>query len=515
MYFSISRLFILLLLLPSVSFSFNVKSEKEIKFEDHTRLIEYSPNGNYLAVDEQGTIKLFIANGNDLDLHWECSNCSPNTSYFSFSKNSKLLAYRKGSSINILEISSKKTINAISSQYHRFNEFEFSTDVLISVKSKEDGEFRKQNLLTVIQLYDTRSFYKIEEYEQEDLAIRAISVSPDGQFLAVGGFSNSGYYVVVYGISKTAIIKKQTIEIKGTHLPKSLKFSHNSDYLVMGSGNCCGNAKLQIWKYKNGKYIQYKNYFKEKSDEIISVAFTPESDYLIATGSQGIVHVWKVKDGINYHKSLKINKQSSVYYIQGNSFNPSNNTLASTYYYNLYGSIIFRKISGIKQANVVTLVDTIPNKTDEQHDKDTESQIHQGTLIPQKEYKYVYKKRIALVIGNSSYKKSPLRNPSNDANDMGELLKEFGFDVTVKIDVNQESMEEEIAKFGKRLSKGGVGLFYYSGHGVQAYGDNFLIPVGASINRQKDLKYKAVNVGQVLDEMQEAKNGFNIIILET
>lgn len=123
-------------------------------------------------------------------------------------------------------------------------------------------------------------------------------------------------------------------------------------------------------------------------------------------------------------------------------------------------------------------------------------------------------RRTALVIGNSKYEFSPLSNPANDARDMAGLLKKLGFVVTLKINANQEQMEGAINNFGKKLSAGGVGLFYYAGHGVQMNGQNYLIPVGSKIKRQKDVRYKAVNVGQVLDEMGYAGNGFNIAILD-
>ena len=69
--------------------------------------------------------------------------------------------------------------------------------------------------------------------------------------------------------------------------------------------------------------------------------------------------------------------------------------------------------------------------------------------------------------------------------------------------------------FGEKLHKGGgVGLFYYAGHGVQDQGRNYLIPVEANIRRATQLKRKAVDVGWVLDEMAAANNGLNMVILD-
>jgi uncharacterized caspase-like protein len=122
--------------------------------------------------------------------------------------------------------------------------------------------------------------------------------------------------------------------------------------------------------------------------------------------------------------------------------------------------------------------------------------------------------RVALVIGNSKYRDVPLRNPENDANDMAAALRQLGFEVMLERNIDHVRMEDAIREFGKKLRKGGVGLFYYAGHGVQVNGQNYLIPVGARIEAEKDVKYHAVDLGQVLDEFASAKNRLNILVLD-
>ena len=124
--------------------------------------------------------------------------------------------------------------------------------------------------------------------------------------------------------------------------------------------------------------------------------------------------------------------------------------------------------------------------------------------------------RTALVIGNGAYTNlSALANPGNDARDMASSLTELGFEVQLLVDANHESIEDAVLDFGEKLHKGGgVGLFYYAGHGVQDQGRNYLIPVEANIRRATQLKRKAVDVGWVLDEMAAANNGLNMVILD-
>lgn len=122
--------------------------------------------------------------------------------------------------------------------------------------------------------------------------------------------------------------------------------------------------------------------------------------------------------------------------------------------------------------------------------------------------------RTALVIGNAAYTEARLQNPVNDATDMAATLRQVGFSVTLLRDVNQQRMEEAIDQFGLILRQGGVGLFYFAGHGVQVAGQNYLIPLGARLRRESAVRYEAVHVGRVLDSMQDANNGLNVVILD-
>ena len=122
--------------------------------------------------------------------------------------------------------------------------------------------------------------------------------------------------------------------------------------------------------------------------------------------------------------------------------------------------------------------------------------------------------RHALVIGNSAYSDAPLSNPVNDAREISRALKESGFSVTVLENTDFKTMLGAIRAFGDQLKKGGVGLFYYAGHGMQIRGRNYLIPVGSNIEREDEVAYSAVDAQAVLDKMDAASNGTNIMILD-
>ncbi len=122
--------------------------------------------------------------------------------------------------------------------------------------------------------------------------------------------------------------------------------------------------------------------------------------------------------------------------------------------------------------------------------------------------------RVALVIGNSTYKDAPLRNPANDAADMAKVLTQLGFTVSELQNASRIEMIEAFDDFGRKLHRGGVGLFYYAGHGVQVKGLNYLIPIGATIKKSLHVEFEAVDVNRVLAEMEDADNRVNIVILD-
>jgi uncharacterized caspase-like protein len=123
-------------------------------------------------------------------------------------------------------------------------------------------------------------------------------------------------------------------------------------------------------------------------------------------------------------------------------------------------------------------------------------------------------RRTALVVGNAAYRTDPLRNAVNDATDIAKGLRQLGFEVMELHDADHQRMEEGVEQFTRQLGRGGVGLFYYSGHGVQVSGLNYLVPVDAKINRESDIKYQSVQVDWVLDRMRDAGNELNVIVLD-
>jgi uncharacterized protein (TIGR02145 family) len=120
----------------------------------------------------------------------------------------------------------------------------------------------------------------------------------------------------------------------------------------------------------------------------------------------------------------------------------------------------------------------------------------------------------ALVIGNGNYISSTLANPENDATAIADNLKDLGFVVFKYENLNQIQMKKAIDEFGLNLKGFDIGLFFYAGHGIQASGYNYLIPVDAQLTTERQVEYDCVQADRILALMEESGTKVNIIILD-
>jgi uncharacterized caspase-like protein len=130
--------------------------------------------------------------------------------------------------------------------------------------------------------------------------------------------------------------------------------------------------------------------------------------------------------------------------------------------------------------------------------------------------------RIALVIGNADYDEKSthlglkkLRNPVFDAIDMAAMLKRLGYEVILKTDLRKKAMTAAIREFSRRLKqRSDVGVFYFSGHGFQYKNISYLLPLGADIQSHLDLDGEAIKADYILQHMEHAHQGVNVIIFD-
>ena len=120
-------------------------------------------------------------------------------------------------------------------------------------------------------------------------------------------------------------------------------------------------------------------------------------------------------------------------------------------------------------------------------------------------------KRVAFVLGNSQYPgEAALKSPRQDATAIAKQLRALGFTVKLKTDLTRGELQQAIENFlEKEVPGADVALLYYSGHGVQIDGENYLVPVQEEIRDRSDL----VHVDSIVHRIgNEAK--LTIVILD-
>jgi peptidyl-prolyl cis-trans isomerase C len=122
--------------------------------------------------------------------------------------------------------------------------------------------------------------------------------------------------------------------------------------------------------------------------------------------------------------------------------------------------------------------------------------------------------RVALVIGNAAYTQGPLANPVNDARAMAKLLRSLGFDVVLRENLKVRDIGSVYREFRSKVTPGGVALVFYAGHGVQFKGQNYFPAIDADLHSEDDVPLQSLNLGNLLDNMEEAKAGVGLVFLD-
>ena len=124
-------------------------------------------------------------------------------------------------------------------------------------------------------------------------------------------------------------------------------------------------------------------------------------------------------------------------------------------------------------------------------------------------------RRVALVIGNSTYRHTPeLPNPRNDAEAIARLLGASKFDeVLLRTDLDRRGMHEAIRLFEPSARAADVALVYYAGHGLEVGGQNYLMPVDARLTRDSDLEHEAITLASLLGAASGARK-LKLVILD-
>jgi hypothetical protein len=134
---------------------------------------------------------------------------------------------------------------------------------------------------------------------------------------------------------------------------------------------------------------------------------------------------------------------------------------------------------------------------------------------PAKEQKTVYANRRALVIGNDAYKQvTQLVNARADAIAMADSLRKVGYQVTLKLDLNEKDMKIALRTFKSQVEGGDEVLFFFAGHGVQLGASNYLLPIDIAGESEEQIKDDAMQLQRVLDDIGERKAKLTLALID-
>lgn len=126
-------------------------------------------------------------------------------------------------------------------------------------------------------------------------------------------------------------------------------------------------------------------------------------------------------------------------------------------------------------------------------------------------------KRIALVVGNGAYAKSPLATAANDAGLIAQTLQAAGFDVVGARDLDGDTLRKSFRDFFQKAEASGPGtvaMVYLAGYGVQLAGENYFIPVDSALNRDTDIPIEGLRVSDYLRQLAALPLKAGIVVLD-
>src|ERR1700730_13398466 len=125
-------------------------------------------------------------------------------------------------------------------------------------------------------------------------------------------------------------------------------------------------------------------------------------------------------------------------------------------------------------------------------------------------------KRIALVVGDGAYAKSPLATAANDAGSIAQTLQAAGFDVVGARDLDGDALRGSFRDFIQKAQASGPGtvaMVYFSGYGMQLAGENYFIPVDSTVNRETDVPIEGLRIGDYIRQLAALSLKAGVVVL--
>jgi WD40 repeat protein len=356
----------------------------------------------------------------------------------------------------------------------------FSPDGRTIVSGSEDH---------TIKLWDAASGQELRTLQGHSGTVISVAFSPDGRTIASG---SADHTVKLWDAASGR--KLRTLQGDSDQV-YSVAFS--PDGRTLASGGVENTIKLR--DVASGRELRT---LQGHSASVTSVAFSPDGRALASGSDDHTIKLWDAASG----QELRT-LQGHTKYVQSVVFSPDGRTIASGSYDETIklwgvGAVTSDPITSLTEQPTppVVVAATIAPAVD---------------ASPAKIVASAPDRRVALVIGNSAYRNvQHLANPSNDADLIGAALRRTGIeDVTVAHDLDREGMVAALRTFARKADAADWAVIYYAGHGIEIGGTNYLIPVDAKLETDRDVPEEAISLEQLQSKLVGAHK-LKLIVLD-
>jgi WD40 repeat protein len=340
-----------------------------------------------------------------------------------------------------------------------------------------------------IKLWDAASGQELRTLQGHSGTVISVAFSPDGRTIASG---SADHTVKLWDAASGR--KLRTLQGDSDQV-YSVAFS--PDGRTLASGGVENTIKLR--DVASGRELRT---LQGHSASVTSVAFSPDGRALASGSDDHTIKLWDAASG----QELRT-LQGHTKYVQSVVFSPDGRTIASGSYDETIklwgvGAVTSDPITSLTEQPTppVVVAATIAPAVD---------------ASPAKIVASAPDRRVALVIGNSAYRNvQHLANPSNDADLIGAALRSTGIeDVTVAHDLDREGMVAALRVFASKADAADWAVIYYAGHGIEIGGTNYLIPVDAKLETDRDVPEEAISLEQLQSKLVGAHK-LKLIVLD-
>jgi Caspase domain/WD domain, G-beta repeat len=377
-----------------------------------------------------------------------------------------------------------------------------------------------------IKLWDAASGQELRTLQGHSDYALSIAFSPDGRTIASGTFDKM---IKLWDAASGRDLRT----LQGhSDTVQSVAFSPDGRTLASGSDD----NTIKLWNAANGRS---QRTLQGHKGPVNSVAFSPDGRTIASVSEDKTIKLWDATTGQELWTL-----RGHTEYVHSVAFSPDGRTVASGSYDNtikLWDATSGRELSTLQgHSDVVlsvafspdgrTLASGSEDKTIKLWGVGGGSDPITTQLAPPivaapiapldsaKSAKIVTPapdRRVALVIGNSAYRNvQHLANPSNDADLIGAALRSTGIeDVTVAHDLDREGMVAALRVFASKADAADWAVIYYAGHGIEIGGTNYLIPVDAKLETDRDVPEEAISLEQLQSKLLGARK-LKLIVLD-